>query len=340
MVVVALTAALPQAPVAGEPRAVNVFNFVRAESDLQMAEYASKAGGIGRLMHMRKLYSIDYQPTIRGNRDTLYSMGTFDLSEPLTIIKPDPGARFQSLMYVNQDHSVSTTLHDAATVTLTRESVGTRYVWVLFRTFVNANDPEDLARAHALQNRIEIRQASRGVAQFPDWDQESLARVRAALNVLAAESVDDFRGYFGRREELDPVKHLLGTAYGWGGNREAAAVYVNGVPAENNGETAYVLRIRDVPVDGFWSITVYNRDGRFIPNALDTYSFNNVTAKPDTDGAYTFHFGGDPGAANYLPITAGWNYVLRLFRPGAAVLDGSWQIPRAEIINDSASRKP
>lgn len=330
-VAVTMCLILPALSIAGEARKVTVFNFHRAESDLQMAEYARAAGGIGKLMHMRDLYSIDYQPTIRGNRDTLYSMGTFDLSEPLTIIKPDPGERFQSLMYVNQDHSVFPTVHGPASVTLTRENVGTRYVWVLVRTFVNANDAADLARARGLQDQIVIQQADRGVADFPNWDEQSLSRVRSALNGLAAESVDDFRGYFGLREELDPIKHLMGTAYGWGGNRDEAAVYVNGVPAANDGQTAYTLQIRDVPVEGFWSITVYNRDGRFIPNPQERYGFNNVTAEPDPDGSYTFHFGGEPGARNYLPINEGWNYVLRLFRPGKSVLDGSWPIPRAEV---------
>ena len=37
------------------------------------------------------------------NRDTLYSMGIFDLSSPVTIIKPDTGDRFQSMQVINQD---------------------------------------------------------------------------------------------------------------------------------------------------------------------------------------------------------------------------------------------
>jgi hypothetical protein len=33
-----------------------------------------------------------------------------------------------------------------------------------------------------------------------------------------------------------------------------------------------------VPVDGFWSITVYDAEGRFQKNAYDAYSLNNITA--------------------------------------------------------------
>ena len=81
---------------AGEP--VNVLNYVRAESDLQFKGYAQKAGGVGKLAHMREPYSVENQTTIRGNRDTLYSMGVFDLVEPVTIVMPDSSDRFQSLL--------------------------------------------------------------------------------------------------------------------------------------------------------------------------------------------------------------------------------------------------
>ena len=40
----------------------------------------------------------------------------------------------------------------------------------------------------------------------------------------------------------------------------------------------YRLTVRDVPVDGFWSISVYNADGFFEPNERGAYSVNNITA--------------------------------------------------------------
>ena len=50
--------------------------------------------------------------------------------------------------------------------------------------------------------------------------------------------------------------------------------------------------MRDVPVDAFWSISVYNADGFFEPNDRNAYSVNSVTALPDSDGSVTVHFGG------------------------------------------------
>ena len=86
------------------------------------------------------------------------------------------------------------------------------------------------------------------------------------------------------------------------------------------------LTVRDVPVDGFWSVIVYNKDG-FFEAPADTISVNNVTAKKSPDGTTTIHFGGDPEARNYLRIMPGWNYMVRLYRPRKEILDGSWKLP-------------
>ena len=147
---------------------------------------------------------------------------------------------------------------------------------------------------------------------------------------MLAATKTDASGMFGDKAKLNPIDHLLGTAYGWGGNPKEAAVYQNGVPPINDGQTAYVLTARDVPVDGFWSITVYNAKGFMEPNDRNAYSVNNVTAKRNADGSVTVHFGGDPTAANYLPITPGWSYVVRMYQPRKEVVDGTWRFPDAQ----------
>ena len=96
---------------------------------------------------------------------------------------------------------------------------------------------------------------------------------------------------------------------------QEAAVYTNVVPTANNGKTPYTLTVKDVPGDAFWSITVYNAKGFMQENDTNRYSFNNITAQPNADGSYTIHFGAGADAINNLPITEGWNYIVRLYRP-------------------------
>ena len=314
----------------GEP--VNVLNYIRAESDSQFKAYAAQAGGVGKLLHLREVYSVEHQATIRGNRDTLYSVGVYDLTEPVTIIKPDSPDRFQSLLVISQDHYNPVLKNGGGEVTLSIDTVRTRYAMVLFRTFCDPNSPEDMKQAHALQDAIQVNQSSLGKLELPDWDEESLVATRKQLNALAAK-VKSFPDACGRAGEVAPTQHLIASAAGWGGNPQTGAMYFNVTPEKNDGKTAYTLTMqKDVPVEAFWSVSVYNRDGFFTPNDLNAYSFNSITAKRNDNGTVTIHFGGDPKAANYLPITDGWNYIIRCYLPGWQILEGNWTPPEPERV--------
>ena len=122
------------------------------------------------------------------------------------------------------------------------------------------------------------------------------------------------------------MRHLIGTAAGWGGLPSTEATYIGVAPGLPVG--SYELTVRDVPVDGFWSISVYNAAGYFEPNDAGSHTVNNITGVRDADGAVTVRFGEHPaGAANVIPIVDGWNYLVRLYRPRAEVLDGSFEFP-------------
>jgi len=91
------------------------------------------------------------------------------------------------------------------------------------------------------------------------------------------------------------------------------------------------LHVKGVPVDGFWSVTVYDATGHFQKNSLNAYSVNNLTTKKSGDGSVAIQFGGsDAAIANCLPTKSGWNYMVRLYRPRQEVLDGSWKFPEAQ----------
>ena len=93
----------------------------------------------------------------------------------------------------------------------------------------------------------------------------------------------------------------------------------------------YKLTVKDVPVDGFWSISLYNAQGYFEPNKENAYTLNNITAKKNADGSVTIQFGGCDGKTpNCLPIMKGWNYIVRLYRPRQEILNGSWKFPEAQ----------
>jgi len=313
---------------------VTVDSFARAETDHYIAVNAKAAGGLGRMVHRREPASIDEQTVIRLNRDTLYSFGVFDLAAaPVTVSLPDAGKRFMSLQIINEDHYVPFVAYDHAPHTLTQDNVGTRYVVIAVRTLVDPNDPRDLDEVHRLQDAIKVSQDNSGKIELPNWDQASLKEVREALLMLAKHT-GGFDHAFGTKDEVDPVRHLIGTAAGWGGNPDKDATYLGLAVPKNDGTTIYKLRVKDVPVDAFWSVSVYNAAGYFEKNPYDAYTLNNVTAKKSADGAIAIQFGGCDGKIpNCLPIMPGWNYTVRLYRPRQEILSGAWKFPEAQPVN-------
>jgi hypothetical protein len=308
-------------------------NFTRAETDLYFSNVVSD-GGFGRLTHIRELTPLDKQLVVRSNRDTLYSAGVFDLDAgPVTISLPDPNGRFMSMQVITEDQYVPAVFYGHGDHTLTRAGIGTRYVMVAIRTLVNPNQDGDLDKVHALQDAVAVQHDDVGTFVIPQWDPLSQKAVRDALIQLGA-TLPDSRRMFGTEDDTDPVRRLIGSAVAWGGNPERDAMYFSVHPAQNDGATVYRLSVDQVPVDGFWSVTVYNKDGYFTPNPHNAYSLNNLTAQRGTDGKITVQFGGcDAATANCLPITPGWNYLVRLYRPQDEILSGEWTFPEAQAVS-------
>jgi hypothetical protein len=79
---------------------------------------------------------------------------------------------------------------------------------------------------------------------------------------------------------------------------KSAAVYLGVYPKANDGKIVHKLTVKNVPVEGFWSISLYNAKGYFEKNELG----------------------------------AGWNYTVRLYRPRKQIIDGVWKFPEAQPV--------
>ena len=325
----------PEPPACSDCVPVTVENFPRAESDLYFASPIKQAGSIGKFYHFREIMPIADETVVRTNRDTLYSGAIFDLEAgPVTISLPDSGKRFMSMQVINEDQFTPMVVYGKGTYTLTKDKVGTRYVLAAIRTLVNPEDPQDVQEVHRLQDAITVSQKSSGSFEVPKWDPVSQKKVRDALVVLSS-TLPDMKHAFGRKGEVDPVRYLIGSASAWGGNPDADAIYLNVTPKQNDGKTVYKLHVdKDVPVDGFWSVSLYNAKGYYEQNPYNAYTLNNTTAKKEPDGSVTVQFGGcDSKIPNCLPIMSGWNYMVRLYRPRPEVLGGKWKFPDAQPVS-------
>lgn len=105
-----------------------------------------------------------------------------------------------------------------------------------------------------------------------------------------------------------------------------------------NGRSSYTVTFpasQEPPVDGFWSLTLYNRHHLFHANKLKRYSLGtkNKNLVRDTDGSLTLHVGPtSPGKGrenNWLPAPKGETFSLyiRAYWGKQGILDGSWKPP-------------
>lgn len=133
---------------------------------------------------------------------------------------------------------------------------------------------------------------------------------------------------------------------GLGANLAEDAVYpvafVDGEGKELSGANRYVLHFdkgQTPPANAFWSITMYDKDGFQVPNAINRFavgSYDKLTFNPD--GSLDIYVQADsPGKdkeANWLPAPkAAFQPTMRIYSPRAEVLDGTWAPPPFKKVN-------
>ena len=309
---------------------VNVRNFIQADTYFNYDRMMSP-DGVNLWAHQREPWRVDKQTVVRVNRDCLFSMAVVDISKGATLTLPEAESdRYVSVMVVNQDHYINRIFHKGGTYQLTIEEYDTPFVFLAARILVNSLDEADIKIGNDLQDALKIEAASAKPFVVPDYDMESYQQTREPLLALGL-GLEGLQGMFGSKEEVDPVIHLIGTAFGWGGQPSYEAFYETVDPELPPGE--YQITLKDVPCDAFWSVTVYNKDGVIEENDRGFYNINSVNAERNADGSVTVHFGGcEDSRANCFPIFEGWNYLVRYYRPHKEVIEGKWVSPKPEPV--------
>ena len=145
------------------------------------------------------------------------------------------------------------------------------------------------------------------------------------------------------------LQRALITWIGLGANRPQDAIYPTSegpdIAAKYNGANKYVLHFdkgQMPPVDGFWSVTMYNAQYFFVANPLNRY---NVSQRnkfiPNADGSTDIYIQADsPGKAkeaNWLPSPKDdFVLMMRLYWPkekDPTILNGSWKIPGVKKVS-------
>ena len=183
-----------------------------------------------------------------------------------------------------------------------------------------------------------------------------IANDRIMIQFKINKDVNDINGWgFTTKTGIygtDYLMRALVTAIGLGANRPQDAVYPtsqkDGDGKAYDGANKYVMRFAKgqlPPVEGFWSLTMYDGAYFFVPNPINRYSISaRQDLKANPDGSVDLYIQKDsPGAdkeSNWLPAPAGkFILMLRMYWPNESnpsIIDGTWTIPPVRKVSDRA----
>ncbi|NTU82577.1 MAG: DUF1254 domain-containing protein [Chloroflexales bacterium] len=309
--------------------------YCRAESDRTFHNITTMAGGVNRFFHFRNVTPLDDQTVIRMNKDTLYSGAVVDTSSGATITVPEmPEGRYVSVLLIDNDHYCPGVIYCPGAHPLPTD---TKYLLTVVRIqLLRPDDPADIALVNRLQDQFVITAGSADPFPAPQWDPQSLAALTAAYNAEARKFERYPAGWMGPRGAVDEATRHIGCAGAWGLFPNQDAIYIN-YNGNHSTDQGYAATYAVPENTAFWSITVYGADG-YMKHANSVLNAFNTTF--NADGTFTVSFGsreqcGD--VPNRLDVTDGWNFLMRIYRPGPSVLNGSYILPAVAPITTMAT---
>lgn len=191
----------------------------------------------------------------------------------------------------------------------------------------------------AVQNALV---AARTDAQnLMEWKIPTIARVANNWS-MNTDTMGVYGNYY--------LKRAIVAQMGLGANLPEDAVYPLNLGDEAgkplDGSNKYTLHFNKgntPPADAFWSVTLYDRDGYQVPNALNRFAVSSwMPFKYNTDGSLDLYFQNDnPGQdkeANWLPAPKGaFNLTMRIYAPQSDALTGKWSPPPVVKRPDAAN---
>jgi hypothetical protein len=186
---------------------------------------------------------------------------------------------------------------------------------------------DELDLIHKLQDQFSINANSADPLPEFKWDSESLQALTLQYQKDAAQ-YSSVTGMMGPRGQVNEDTRHIVVATGWGLLPEWDAIYLN-YDGDHNYNICHKATY-DVPDnEAFWSITVYNSNG-YMEKEKNIVNSSNVNL--NSDGTFTVYFGSQENCGdvpNRVDVTEGWNFAMRIYRPGESVLNGTYKLPDA-----------
>ena len=213
--------------------------------------------------------------------------------------------------------------------------------------FVNA--APDLAKLLAAAEqaaRAKIEELTKSVTRTPAGWQNAMHLFDYNLDFYEIGTLDDPAWKISDRKIAYVMRAVVARAGLWGNHGYEAAyqiIFVDGDGEQLDSDHRYELRLPvPPPVNAFWSLTMYNLPEYYlVANAINRYSIGDRTPglQYGEDGSVTIYMQKDsPGSdkeSNWLPTpqTGPFRPIMRMYQPGPAILDGSFELPAIQRLD-------
>jgi hypothetical protein len=296
-----------------EPIKVSRDNYQEAEVARNFTKWAAN-GANNKLMYMTTVTPSGPAPTVRMNRDSLYSAAILDTSSDTASITLPKGDLYQSVLMVDTDGYARKFILEPGTHLVATD---TKFVWVLVRTGLE----KGLDEARRMQSLLTVQGMGDDIYSSPEYDHESLAKLtRTLIDEAIVEDNGDL--YYGNYPgQVDEVKRMRSTAAGFGG-MNGINMYKFVEAVDNN--VCMQSTFTDPRAIEFFSFTLYDTDGFLMDgNTI----INSRDMLPNSDGTYTVSISCGDDAINNIsaPVEVDTiGYAWRVYGASEEVENRSW----------------
>jgi hypothetical protein len=291
---------------------VTMDNFDRVDAAVNFNKWSSK-GIMNSKVDLTDYYPAGPAPTIRANRDTLYTVGLYDNTKGIYIEQPDNGI-FQSALVLDENGFAKDYVWRPGGF---KVKPFDGFVLIIFRIGLE----EGIEKARDAQKTLKVSNFGTRSYETPRYNKAGRDALWSKLNKQAIGS-GIFLEYAFDKNTIDPLTRSLSNAAGWGG----MAFSVNNYQMSNNIKGTHCMQTTfdDPRVDEFWSFTLYDAEGWLLP--LGDNVLNGRDAVANKEGTYTLSINCGKDAINN--ITTGdvkeWSVTWRTYGSSYKVKSGQW----------------
>jgi len=288
-------------------------NYIEAEVARNFTKWANK-GANNKLMHMTTVTPSGPAPTVRMNRDSLYSAAIIDTSSGAASITLPEGDLYQSVLMVDTQGYARKFILEPGTHKIATD---TKFVWVLVRTGLEKGIDE----ARRMQSIVTIQGMGDHTYSSPEYDQESLTKL---TRILIDEAMTEDNGdlYYGNYpNQVDETKRMRSTAAGFGG-MNGINMYKFVEAVDNN--VCMQSTFADPKATEFFSFTLYDTDGYLMDGNTVINSRDMI---PNKNGTYTVSINCGDDAINNISAPSHLKtigYAWRVYGASKEVENRTW----------------